>query len=67
MMWLRDTSSVCSNEDEGNVTVSGNSTNFTITELEENSNYRISLRTVNRVGSVLSNTTTATTLEAGKI
>ena len=66
-MWQRDTSSVCSDEDEGNVTVSGNSTHYTITDLEENSNYRINLKTVNKVGSVLSNTTTATTLKAGKI
>ena len=66
VMWQRDTSGECSDEDVGNVTVSGNSTSYTITDLEENSNYKINLRTVNRVGSVLSNTTTATTLEAGK-
>ena len=57
----------CSDEDEGSVTISGSSTSYTITSLEENSSYFVILRTVDTVGNVQSNATTATTLDACKI
>ena len=66
-MWQRDTTGECSDEDEGSVTISGSSTSYTITDLEENSNYFVILKTVDTVGNVQSNETTATTLDACKI
>ena len=65
VMWQRDTSGECPDEDMDSVTVSGITTSYTITDLEENSNYSIILRAVNMVGSAHSNTTTATTLDSG--
>ena len=68
MMWQRDTSGECPDEDEDRVTITnGNSTSYTITDLEENSNYSIILRAMDMVGSAQSNTIFATTLDAGKI
>ena len=66
MMWQRDTSGECPDEDEDSVTITnGNSTSYTITDLEENSNYSIILRAMDMVGNVQSNTIFATTLDAG--
>ena len=52
VMWERDTSGECPDEDEGNTAMTGNFTNYTITELEEYSNYTISVKANNNVGSI---------------
>ena len=67
VMWQRDTTGECSDEDEGSVTISGSSTSYTITDLEENSSYFVMLKALNAVGNVQSNETTATTLDTCKI
>ena len=45
VMWQRDTSGDCPNADEGNITLAGGSTSYSlnITELEEDSSYNITL------------------------
>ena len=68
MLWQRDTSSDCSDEDEDSAIITdGLTTNYTIENLQEDSTYRITVRVTNAVGvSVLSNTHGVKTLEAGK-
>ena len=66
MMWQRDTSGGCPDEDEGNATLTDGSTSYTIMELEENSSYTITVTAMNSVGTKTSNTTTAITPEAGR-
>ena len=68
MMWQRDTSGECPDEDEGSTTVSGGSTSYDIMGLEEDSSYSITVTASNAAGSsAVSNTVTAMTLEAGEI
>ena len=67
MMWQRDTSGECPEQDEGNTTITNGSTSYTITDLEEYSTYMITLTTVNFFGDATRNTTVALTQEAGKI
>ena len=64
--WERDTSGECPDVDEGNATVSGSSTSYTITQLEEDSSYTINITATNAAESVTSIPTTETTLEAGE-
>ena len=66
MMWQRDTSGECPDEDEGNATLTDGSTSYTIMELEENSSYTITVTATNSVGTKTSNTTTGITPEAGR-
>ena len=68
VMWQRDTSVGCSGEDEGSRTRSTNdiSTSYTISGLEEDSLYRITVAAVNSIASVVSDTVTAMTEEAGE-
>ena len=62
VMWERDTSIGCSDEDVGSATSIG-----TITGLQEDSSYIISVTASNAAGSsAVSNTVTAMTLEAGE-
>ena len=65
VMWQRDTSGECPDEDEGSTTITDSSTDYTITELEEDSTYSITVRAVYSIGNVKSNMTLATTTQSG--
>ena len=65
VMWQRDTTGECSDEDEDSDTIID--TSYEITGLEEDSSYSITVRASNTAGSSEdSNTVTAMTLEAGE-
>ena len=64
--WERDTSGECLDVDEDSATISGSSTNYTISGLEEDSNYTINVTATNVVGSAVSVPVTAVTGEAGE-
>ena len=67
VMWQRDTSIGCSDEDEGNTTITDGSTSYDIMGLEEDSSYTITVTASNSAGSsAVSSTVTAMTLEAGE-
>ena len=66
VMWERDTSGECPDEDEGSATITDGSTSYTITGLEEDSSYTITVTATNAVGSAVSHPLTGTTGEAGK-
>ena len=64
-MWQRDTTGECSNEDEDSATITD--TSYTITGLEEDSIYSITVTASNTAGSsVVSDTVSPMTLEAGE-
>ena len=65
VMWQRDTSGECPNEDEGSATITDGSTSYTITELEEYSNYDITVIASNVDGSTISDPIYGLTNEAG--
>ena len=65
VMWQRDTSGECPDEDEGSTTITDRSTNYTIEGLEEDSTYMVTVTAVYSIGNVNSNLTIVTTLEAG--
>ena len=66
VMWQRDTSGECPDEDMGSTSITDGSSSGTINELEEDSSYSITMRATNAAGcSEVSNTVTAMTLEAG--
>ena len=67
MMWQRDTSGDCPDEDEGSTTLTDVSTSYTITGLEESSNYTITVISTNANEMVTSNNVTGFTQESGKI
>ena len=68
VLWQRDTSGECPDEDEGSVTITDDFTSYDIMGLEEDSSYNITVRASNAAGiSAVSNTVTAMTLEAGEI
>ena len=66
VMWERDTSGECPDEDEGSVTITDGSTSYTITELEEDSNYTITVTATNAAGSAVSDPVTGMTGKAGE-
>ena len=68
VMWQRDTSVGCSDEDEGSRTINTNvtSTTYSISRLEEDSLYRITVTAVNSFASIVSDTVTVMTEEAGE-
>ena len=68
VMWQRDTSVGCSDEDEDSRTINTNSisTAYTISGLEEDSLYRITVTAVNSIANIISDTVTAMTEEAGE-
>ena len=67
VMWQRDTSIGCSDEDEGNTTITSISTSYDIMGLEEDSSYTITVTASNSAGnSAVSSTVIAMTLEAGE-
>ena len=64
--WQRNTSVGCPITDQGSTRVAGGFTSFSITGLEEDSSYTVSVRPFNEVGKgPRSNTVTAMTQEAG--
>ena len=67
VMWERDTSGKCPDVDEGNATVSGNITSYTITQLEEDSSYTINVTAFNIFHDVTSALVTGITMEAGEL
>ena len=67
VMWQRDTSGVCPYEDEGSTTLTDGSTTYTITGLEESSNYTITLIATNAIKIANSNNVTGFTQESGTI
>ena len=64
--WERDTSGECSDVDEGNATISGNSTNYIISGLEEDTKYTINVTATTALGRAVSDPVTAVTVEAGE-
>ena len=66
VMWERDTSGECPDEDEGSATITDGSTSYTITGLEEGSSYTITVTATNAAGSVVSDPITGMTGEAGE-
>ena len=68
VVWKRDTSTSggCSDEDEGSTTITDGSTSYTITGLEEDSNYTITVNATNAAGSAVSDPVTGMTGEAGE-
>ena len=66
MMWQRDTSGECPDEDEGSTTITDGSTSYDIMGLEEDSSYSITVIATNAAGSIaVSDSITAMTLKAG--
>ena len=66
VMWERDTSGECPGVDEGSATITGGSTSYTISGLEEDSSYTITVTATNAAGSAVSIPITAMTGEAGE-
>ena len=67
VMWQRDTSGECPDEDEDSISLTDGSTSYDIMGLEEDSSYSITVTASNAAGSsAVSNTITAMTLEAGE-
>ena len=64
--WERDTSGECPDEDEGSTTITDGSTSYTITGLEEDSSYIITVNATNAAGSAISVSVTEKTEEAGE-
>ena len=64
--WERDTSGECTDVDEGSTTISGSSTSYTISGLEEDSTYTITVTATTALGSAVSVPVTAVTGEAGE-
>ena len=67
VVWQRNTSGDCSDEDQGNYTITDGSTNYDIMNLEEDSSYSIEVTASNTLGNETSETITGTTLTAGEI
>ena len=65
VMWERDTSRECPDEDEGRATITDGSISYTITGLEEDSSYTITVNATNAAGSAVSDPVTGMTREAG--
>ena len=68
VVWQRDTSGDCPNEDQGNSTLTGGSTSYDLVGLEENSRYTVTLTASNEAGSSdRSDPVAETTDKAGKM
>ena len=66
VMWERDTSRECPDVDEGNATITNGSVSYFNVELEEDSNYTITVTATNTAGSTTSDSVTGVTGEAGE-
>ena len=67
VMWQRDTSGDCSNQDVGSTTLTDGSTSYIITGLEESSNYTIKVVAMNANEMEISNSVTGFIQESGAI
>ena len=67
VVWQRDTSGDCSDEVQGNSTITDGSINYDIMNLEEDSSYSIEVTASNTLGNETSETITEMTLTAGEI
>ena len=67
VMWERDTSRECPDEDKNSTTITDGSTSYTITGLEEDSRYTITVTATNAAGSAASLPITVTTEKAGEV
>ena len=65
VVWERDASGECPDEDEGSATITDGSTSYTITGLKEDSNYTITVTATNAVGSAVSDPVNAKTKTKG--
>ena len=65
VMWERDTSGKCSDMHKDSATISGDSTSYTVMGLQGYSNYTITVTATNAAGSVVSDSVTGMTGEAG--
>ena len=65
MMWQRDTSGECPDEDISSTTITDGSLSYTITGLEEDSSYTITVTASNVAGSLVSDPVTGITGETG--
>ena len=66
LVWERDTTGRCSEEDKDSTTITEGSTRYQIVGLEEDSNYTITVRVNTPAGSAVSDPITAMTTEAGE-
>jgi len=66
VMWERETSGECPDEDDDSATITDGSASYTITGLEEDSSYIITVTATNAAGSVVSDPVTGMTGEAGE-
>ena len=66
VVWERDTSGECPDEDEGSATITDGSLSYTITGLEEDSSYTITVTATNAARSAVSEPVTRMTGEAGE-
>ena len=66
VMWERDASGECPDEDEGSATITNGSTSYTITGLEEDSSYTITVTATNAAWNAVSDPVTGMTGEAGE-
>ena len=65
LMWQRDTSGECPDEDIGSTTITDGSLSYTIIGLEEDSSYTITVTASNAAGSAVSDPVTGITEKAG--
>ena len=66
VIWEKDTSGKCPDVNEGSATITGGSTSYTITGVEEDSSYTITATASNTAGSAVSVPVTAMTGKAGE-
>ena len=66
VMWEKDTSGKCPDKNEGSANITGGITSYTITNLEEDSKYTITMTATNTAESVVSDTVSGMTKEAGE-
>ena len=66
LVWERDTTGRCSEEDKDSITITDGSTRYQIVGLEEDSNYTITVRVNTPAGSAVSDPITGMTKEAGE-
>jgi len=66
VMWERDTSGECPDEDGNSATITDGSTSYIITGLEEDSSYTITVTATNAAGSIATHPLTIVTEKAGK-
>ena len=67
VMWKRDTSKECPDEDEGSITIINGPTSHTLIELEEGSTYTLTVTASNIFGSAVSNFVSGVTEDVGKL